>query len=730
MSSSVCSHCGCTEIDTDPARGDAVCTGCGSVLEDQIIVSEVQFQENSGGGSSMVGQFVSSEGPKSISMGSGFQHGMQKESRTITLQNGKKRIQHIAAQMKLNQHCVDTAFNFFKIAVAKRMTRGRKTNHVVAACLYLVCRTERTPHMLLDFSDLLQVNVFVLGRTYLQLSKELCINLPDMDPCLYIPRFANVLEFNDKTHEVSMTAMRLVQRMKRDWMHTGRRPSGLCGAALLVAARIHGFSRSIKEIIKVVKVCQATLKKRLMEFEDTPSSHLTIEEFQKIDLEEEHDPPSFTAGKKKAKMVNEKNKLPELESEISRLQEEIDKKLQSQKPRGVWGAYAKMAEGGSSIGVEGDSELSRISDFLEEETINRVLEESSNDSTATSSKDNLETTKCSESDTTISETSKDSVTQVITSGSDSIRVVISDKASVSKRDVTSDKTSAHVDNQSFKDEMTSKIIHDPSSSLKTTEETTGVSSFGQADIITAVKLGLTEVVQACIQDDESPVQEPNDAELDLTGIDDKELEMLILNEEEIAIKTKWWMEENADYLKQQKEKEERLAKEKEEESKQPEKKKRTYKKKPKAPYQEATTAQEAIQKILHEKKISNKINYDVLNGLNTKFFQRSGETLPFDTPDTSAVVIETKPTLSRFGKPSMSKEIKTEGPPNKKMRIMDVKTENNIPEVVIETGPVQYITEEKEDEAEEEEYFDEDGHVSAAQYFGHTGVEEEDYEYD
>lgn len=27
-----------------------------------------------------------------------------------------------------------------------------------------------------------------------------------------------------------MTAMRLVQRMKRDWMHTGRRPSGLCGA--------------------------------------------------------------------------------------------------------------------------------------------------------------------------------------------------------------------------------------------------------------------------------------------------------------------------------------------------------------------------------------------------------------------------------------------------------------------------------------------------------------------
>lgn len=50
------------------------------------------------------------------------------------------------------------------------------------------------------------------------------------DPCLYIMRFANKLEFGEKTHEVSMTAIRIVQRMKRDSIHSGRRPSGLCGA--------------------------------------------------------------------------------------------------------------------------------------------------------------------------------------------------------------------------------------------------------------------------------------------------------------------------------------------------------------------------------------------------------------------------------------------------------------------------------------------------------------------
>uniref|UniRef100_A0A8C5D0K1 Transcription factor TFIIB cyclin-like domain-containing protein n=1 Tax=Gadus morhua TaxID=8049 RepID=A0A8C5D0K1_GADMO len=99
-----------------------------------------------------------------------------------------------------------------------------------------------------------------------------------------------------------MTALRLLQRMKRDWMHTGRRPSGLCGAALLVAARMHDFRRTVKEVIGVVKVCQATLRKRLTEFEDTPTSHLTIDEFMRVDLEQECDPPSFIAGQHKTKI--------------------------------------------------------------------------------------------------------------------------------------------------------------------------------------------------------------------------------------------------------------------------------------------------------------------------------------------------------------------------------------------------------------------------------------------
>ena len=61
---------------------------------------------------------------------------------------GKKRINMVGHQLQMNQHCIDTAYNFYKLAVNKRLTRGRRINNVVAACLYLVCRTERTPRIL------------------------------------------------------------------------------------------------------------------------------------------------------------------------------------------------------------------------------------------------------------------------------------------------------------------------------------------------------------------------------------------------------------------------------------------------------------------------------------------------------------------------------------------------------------------------------------------------------
>ncbi|KAG5338002.1 TF3B factor, partial [Acromyrmex heyeri] len=109
-------------------------------------------------------------------------------------------------------------------------------------------------------------------------------------------------------------------------------------------------------------------------------------------------------------------------------------------------------------------------------------------------------------------------------------------------------------------------------------------------------------------------------EIYTNDIDDEELDSYILSEKESQSKSALWNKVNADYLVQQKEKEEKRLKEKEEGK--PEKKRRRTTKKYKTP---ANTAGEAIEKMLQEKKISSKINYEVLKNLNN---QQSNEDLP------------------------------------------------------------------------------------------------------
>lgn len=171
------------------------------------------------------------------------------------------------------------------------LSQGTNIQNYAAAALYIALRFNKAPFLLMDFSDKLCINLYKLARCYRKLAKylnktlRLNEKLPAIDPSIYIPRFCKMLDFEDKTEQVRETAIKLLKRMKLDWMAHGRRPSSLCGAAILIASRMHGFKKNTSEVCKIVYVCEETLKKRLEEFKDTAVAQLTSEKFQEIDVE-------------------------------------------------------------------------------------------------------------------------------------------------------------------------------------------------------------------------------------------------------------------------------------------------------------------------------------------------------------------------------------------------------------------------------------------------------------
>ncbi|KAL8878005.1 MAG: hypothetical protein Q9192_008545, partial [Flavoplaca navasiana] len=107
---------------------------------------------------------------------------------------------------------------------------------------------------------------------------------------------------------IANEAVRIVQRMSRDWLTEGRRPGGICGAALILAARMNNLRRAVKEVVYIVRVAEMTISKRLDEFKATESSGLTVEQFRTIDLPGSADPPSFQKKVKSKEKRKQKGK--------------------------------------------------------------------------------------------------------------------------------------------------------------------------------------------------------------------------------------------------------------------------------------------------------------------------------------------------------------------------------------------------------------------------------------
>ncbi|KAI3967922.1 hypothetical protein MKX01_027105 [Papaver californicum] len=172
-----CDRC---KKNTPTERGDydgyLCCEVCGKVIDQDMFPPNSHFLK-----SQMCGNFVRSV------------ESDYSESYHRTLNKGRDEISDMVVTLKIGggDSVIDEASRFYKIAVSRNFTRGRRTAQVAAACLYITCRQVK----------------------------------------LYWER------------EILM--------------------------------RIVYHSSSFKNLVRVVHICEATLTKRLVEFENTESGSLT-----------------------------------------------------------------------------------------------------------------------------------------------------------------------------------------------------------------------------------------------------------------------------------------------------------------------------------------------------------------------------------------------------------------------------------------------------------------------
>lgn len=325
----VCKVCKSTEFERDlsNANNDLVCKNCGVVSEDNPIVSEVTFGETSSGAAVVQGSFIGAGQAHASFMSHGGSSAL--ESREATLNNARRKLRAVSHALNIPDYITDAAFQWYKLALANNFVQGRRSQNIIASCLYVACRKEKTHHMLIDFSSRLQVSVYSIGATFLKMVKRLHItNLPLADPSIFIQHFAEKLDLGNKKIKVVKDAVKLAQKMSDEWMFEGRRPAGIAGACVLLACRMNNLRRTHSEIVAVSHVAEETLQERLNEFKATRAGKLSVKEFREI-TESENDnnnidnndsiikdpnarPPSFIKNRKKEKKIKDQIKRNEV----------------------------------------------------------------------------------------------------------------------------------------------------------------------------------------------------------------------------------------------------------------------------------------------------------------------------------------------------------------------------------------------------------------------------------
>lgn len=324
-----------------------------------------------------------------------------------------------------------------------------------------------------------------------------------------------MLEFGSETHKIASDAMRLVSRMNRDWMQTGRRPAGICGACILLAARMNNFQRSVQEVIQVVKIADTTLRKRLEEFKETPSGALTVQDFRNMWLENEFDPPSFMRSQKRDKVK----------------------------------------------GIQGDKGKKRKRTVDDEE-----------------GQDDEDTDDDEEEAATVAD------------------AVVKDKQESVLPDDQNQKESAALDDR---EQQIDTALEGAVTEWMDNPDLQTISADMQKDLMAKEELAMARYAA-----------QPDT----LSDLDDDELDQFVLSEEEVAIKTRVWMEFNREYLEQQRDKKLREQDDQRNGIAHPRKRKR-HRPRDSTAVDLAGSAEEATRKMLAERKFSKKINYEAVKSL-------------------------------------------------------------------------------------------------------------------
>ena len=171
-------------------------------------------------------------------------------------------MERLSSQLGIPREARETAALIYRKALAKRLVRGRSIEAVVAASIYLACRIHRIPRRLDEVVAESKTNRKQVGQAVRLVISRVNVNVPLASAKDLIPRLSSDLGLEGRTMR---KATEIVRRAKEGRITIGKDPGGIAGAALYIAGILEEDKRTQRQIARVSRVTEVTIRNRYKE---------------------------------------------------------------------------------------------------------------------------------------------------------------------------------------------------------------------------------------------------------------------------------------------------------------------------------------------------------------------------------------------------------------------------------------------------------------------------------
>lgn len=285
--SKCCPECAGRSLNHHKEKGEVVCKDCGLVIEDKLFDFGREWREHDAEDAAKKRRTGAPMTYTHADKGLGTTVGTKADIYQLSKANKNKyfrlrkwqnnvasaiernlqialsEMQRLISVLQLSKTVEEEAARIYTLAAQRGIVKGRSTETIVAAVIYIVCRNYEIPKTLDDLEAVTNIDKKDIGRNYRYVVRELNLKVTQSDPVNYISRYVSNLALSQKTHT---TAIKLLEEAQKQEITSGKNPLGLAAAAIYAASKLNEEKRTQNEIANAVGITEVTLRNRYKDF--------------------------------------------------------------------------------------------------------------------------------------------------------------------------------------------------------------------------------------------------------------------------------------------------------------------------------------------------------------------------------------------------------------------------------------------------------------------------------